>query len=104
MFEANIIRSGEESPVPEGGGSGDLRALSWGEIAARLAAAQDYRRLAASRNPFACGSFNLVSARHLAALGDGKPGVNPIALANRKIAGGMDCAVTSEVTHGDRGR
>ncbi|HTN13197.1 MAG TPA: hypothetical protein VL094_00160 [Sphingomonadaceae bacterium] len=105
MYETNIVRSGGESPVPDGArGGGELRRLSWRELAARLASAQDFRRLATGRNHFAGGSFNYALACHLAALDDGKPDINPIALANGKIADGKDYAVTSEKTRGDRGR
>ncbi|OYX61037.1 MAG: hypothetical protein B7Y88_15325 [Sphingomonadales bacterium 32-64-17] len=105
MYEATIMQPGDESAAPEGAAGGaELRELSWGDIAARLAAARDFRRLAVAHHPFACGSFNLASARHLATLGDGKPTVNPIVLANGKCAHGIDFAATSEETHGDRGR
>ncbi|OJW76047.1 MAG: hypothetical protein BGO57_13725 [Sphingomonadales bacterium 63-6] len=105
MYEANIIQSdkGEISSEEEPRGRA-LRALSWGEIASRLAAAEDFRRLAARRHHFAGGSFNDTPARHLATLGDSKHAVNPIVLANGKIADGINLAVTSEETHGVRGR
>ncbi|MCB5425318.1 hypothetical protein H0274_08625 [Altererythrobacter sp. CC-YST694] len=110
MYEASIIPADRQTEVgetssPEGEQRGrTLRPLSWGEIASRLAAAEDFRRLAARRHHFACGSFNDTSARHLATLGEGKHTVNPIVLANGKIADGIDLAVTSEETHGVRGR
>ncbi|KPL69023.1 hypothetical protein SZ64_13475 [Erythrobacter sp. SG61-1L] len=105
MYEARIIHSGEEpTPSEVAVGGTQLRELSWGDIAARLAAARDFRRLSAAHNPLAGGSFDLSSARHLAALGEGKPAVNPIVLANGKCADGIDFAATSEETHGDRGR
>ncbi|HZF45976.1 MAG TPA: hypothetical protein VEZ26_06550 [Sphingomonadaceae bacterium] len=113
MYEANIIQAESPTDRPtdrdEAPSDGEprgrtLRALSWDEIASRLAAAEDFRRLAARRHHFACGSFNDTSARHLAMLGDSKHAVNPIVLANGKIADGINLAVTSEETHGVRGR
>lgn len=105
MFEGTIIRTGGVVPAREGeSGTDGLRALSWGEVAARLQAARDLRRMMAVRHATGFGSFNLASARHLAAQGDGKPPVNPIALANGKIACAMDVAIFGNVLSGDRGR
>lgn len=108
MYEGTIVRTGGAMPARDSDPCvsriDGLRALNWGEIAARLEASRDLRRMLAVRHTAGAGSFNLASARHLAAQGDGKPVVNPIALANGKIACGMDDTALGNMLSGDRGR
>ena len=105
MYEGIIVQTGGAVDAREGVfGESGLRMLSWGEVAARLEAARDLRRMMSARHKVGAGSFNLASARHLAAQGDGKPAVNPIALANGKIACGIVDVETGDVLSGDRGR
>lgn len=104
MYEGIIVRTGGAVARESDFGANGLRILSWGEVTARLEAARDLRRMMAARHDIGAGSFNLASARHLAAQGDGKPAVNPIALANGKIACGIVDAETGDVLSGDRGR
>ncbi|MBO9498802.1 MAG: hypothetical protein J7496_13045 [Novosphingobium sp.] len=105
MYETNIVH-------PDGGivareaacDAEGLRPLHWAELVARLGAARDFRRVMGGRLLAGGSSFNLASARHLAGLGEGKPGINPFALANGKIADAKDFAEMSENSAGDRGR
>ena len=104
MFEGKIVRAGQElAPAEDAFGEERLRSLSWEEIVVRLGAARDFRRLMERQLNAGGGSFNADSARHLAAHGDVKPGINPFALSDRKIATCMDFA-SSEAARGDRGR
>ncbi|MBS1240020.1 MAG: hypothetical protein H6R45_726 [Proteobacteria bacterium] len=105
MYETNIVRSGGETGAPnEAFGADGLRLVSWGELVARLGAARDFRRIMSDRIIAGGASFNLASARHLASRSEVKPGINPFALANGKIADGIGFADTGEGTAGDRGR
>jgi len=105
MFEGNILHIGHEVVARDASGTAEgLRALSWGELVARLDASRDFRRVMEAQSGAPGGSFNRTSARHLAALGDGKPGINPFALANGKMAESMSDTVTKEELTGDRGR
>jgi hypothetical protein len=105
MFEGNIVRTGREPASAEGtSGEEMLRALSWEEIIARLGAARDFRSLMERQRDAGGGSFNASSARLLAALGEGQPGINPFALTNRKMTKCNDFGVTSDAATDDRGR
>ena len=86
----------------------ELRALSWSDLTARLAAARDLRAELAQPQIDPNASFDADSARRLASLtdrppGHGKQGVNPLALANGKGArcNGVDDTQTSD--QADRG-
>jgi len=105
MYETNIVRSGTEIGALETAFDAEgLRPLSWGELVARLGAARDFRKVMGGRLLAGGSSFNLASARHLAGRGEGKPGINPFALANGKIANGMRSPEAGSDIHGDRGR
>jgi hypothetical protein len=105
MYEGNIVHAGQQ-PEPADAISGEegLRALSWDEVVARLDAARDFRRLMEERPQSGGASFNAISARHLAALGDAQPGINPFALTNRKMANRIEFVVTRAAAIDDRGR
>ena len=75
-----------------------------GQLVARFGAARDFRRMMDGRLLTGSASFNLASARYLAGRGEGKPGINPFALGNRKIADGMHFPDTGNGIPGDRGR
>ncbi|WEK45550.1 MAG: hypothetical protein P0Y56_10955 [Candidatus Andeanibacterium colombiense] len=105
MYETNIVQSDTGISAREAAKDAEgLRPLSWDELVARLGAARDFRRVTGGRLLAGGASFNLASARHLAGLGDGKPGINPFALANGKIVGGMDFPTAGDDIPGDRGR
>lgn len=74
--------------LPQGlsdAGGENLRAISWSELVAQFDAAREFRAaLRDGADGEAEASFDPHSARHIAALGDGKSGVNPDDLANRK--------------------
>jgi hypothetical protein len=63
--------------------------VTWPDLVARLDAVRDLR--VAMRAGEGEASFDPGSARHIAALCDGKPGVNLDDLVNGKAAGGISC-------------
>ena len=89
MFEGKPPHSGPFSSPASAGAGEDLRAVTWSDLVARLDAVRDLR--SAMRSPEGEGeaSFDPGSARHIAALCDGKPGVNLDDLVNGKAAGGI---------------
>ena len=107
MFEGKILQPGLLDGAADGAAAGEnLRALSWGELSARLGAARDFRRLVANGAGVGAASFDPSCARHLAllgpALGDGKPGINPIDLSDGKMTTSMGL-VTTDLASEDRG-
>jgi hypothetical protein len=105
MFEGKIVRAGQDLAAAEDAfGEEGLRSLSWEEIVVRLGTARDFRDLMERRLDAGEASFNPSSARHLAGHGDGKPGINPFALTNRKMAECNDFGVASDAATDDRGR
>lgn len=101
MFEAKITIPGGESPV---GDTEGLNELGWRELSVRFAMAREFRQVLGGKRQGDGGSFNLASARHLAAFWDGNPAVNPIALSNGKITCDNDAAVSRIPVTGDRGK
>lgn len=109
MYEGKILHTGRIEGAGDGAEDG-LCALSWAELSARLSVAHDFRRLMGRGGRDGACSFNPASARHIAeleaalgpALGDGKPGINPIALSDGKMTDSMDFA-THEAAKDDRG-
>ena len=109
MYEGKILQTGHGEGQGDDTGDG-LSALSWAEISARLAAAHDFRRLMGRGGQDGACSFNPASARHIAelgaalgpALGEGKPGIHPIALSDGKMTDSMDFA-THDDAKDDRG-
>jgi hypothetical protein len=105
MYETNFVRSDAESGLQDAAFDAEgLRSLSWAELVARFGAARDFRRVMGGRLLAGGSSFNLASARHLAGRGEGKPGINPFALANGKIADGMGSPEMGDDSGGVRGR
>ncbi|MGX7893878.1 hypothetical protein [Tsuneonella sp. HG222] len=89
MFEGKPPKSGAATPVTF---EGELRPVSWSDLVARLDAVRGLRagleqapadRPGSERD----ASFDPGSARHIAALPDGKHGVNLDVLADGKAAG-----------------
>ncbi len=104
MYEGNILNLGSIAPArdPFSGAEG-MHVLSWGELVARLGAARDFRRIIVGDHVYR-GSFDYASACHIAALGGGKPGINPFALTNRKATESISLSVMSDTNTCDRGR
>ena len=108
MYESSILNRGPALPLCESAaGKDSLRALTWGELVARLGAGRDFGRIMATRHQAGEGSFDRFSARHLAGIeadiGDGQQAINPFALGNRKAGQGKKSGVTKNTTTGDRG-
>lgn len=109
MFERKITASqGEGLAGADRGGaapeSGRVTVLNWPDLSVRFTMAREFRQVMHGKRMRDGGSFNLASAQHLAALGNSKHTVNPIALANGKSTDAMDCAVPSNDEIGIRGR
>jgi hypothetical protein len=91
MFEGKPPHSGP-FPSPDFTGAGeDLRPVTWSDLVARLDAVRDLRSAMRASGGEGEASFDPGSARHIAALCDGKPGVNLDDLVNGKAAGGISC-------------
>ncbi len=86
---------------PAGGDAGMLREMTWSDLRARLDAARDLREALHQVEEEHLASFDASSARHIAALAQGKHSVNPDDLANGKGHGCMDAArsVTETGSH-----
>ena len=109
MFERKITAPEGEGSAGAGrsGAAGDgsrVTVLNWPDLSVRFTMAREFRQVMHGKRLRDGGSFNLASAQHLAALGNSKHAVNPIALANGKSADAMDCAVPSNDEIGARGR
>ena len=96
MFEAAIV-----FPDMETGPQGDLRALDWAEIVARLAAARDLRAVFA-RPVVQGGGFVPQTAAGIAGEGRNERGVNLAALATGKWPEVTIAAAAPHSGHGDR--
>ena len=75
----------------------ELRAISWADLAAKLAAAREGRVASGKGNESNAASFDAQSAQHLAEMdevenGDNHDAVNLTDLGNRKGAGGINNA------------
>jgi hypothetical protein len=88
MYEGKFSRTGGAYPLdPAESGPEELRAVSWSDLVARLEAARELRHELAGGEAGGDASFDPDSARHIAALGDGKLDVNLDDLVNGKAAG-----------------
>ncbi|MEQ8410462.1 MAG: hypothetical protein RIC51_11580 [Erythrobacter sp.] len=88
-----------------GRGGDALRAIDWGELTARLAAARDLRLLlrrdTQSSIEGAAASFGDAAARYFAALEDGERPVNPDDLEARKASRGIHPIHDGDAATGD---
>ena len=103
MFEGNILNQGGDGLLQKQAAA-ELRPLEWAELAVRLEVSHDFRRLLRGAAERAEGSFDFGCAKHLAAFGEEQRGINPIALANGKMAEDKGVGVTHDEPTGDRGR
>jgi len=96
MFEGKppIVPEGHDSHG-ELAGADFLRPLTWSDLRARLEAARDFRASLRQAENGDIASFDAGSARRIAALANGKHGVNPSDLANRK----QNCGTRSPLQH-----
>lgn len=104
MFEGKLPKApGAQDSAAQSSCSGSLRAMTWGDLRARLEAARDLRMSIAHPDHEVPTSFDAHSARRIAALANGKDAVNPEDLA---IGKGADCISDSsddDATRSDRG-
>ena len=84
MFEGKPPSPAAAHPFGEPQDGDILRPLVWSELVARLAAARDMCGSPEGRSAAADGSFDADSARHVAALHNGKHSVNLDDLVNGK--------------------
>ncbi|NNC58606.1 MAG: hypothetical protein HKO05_01290 [Erythrobacter sp.] len=100
MFEGNIQLHGPG----ESRQGGDLRAVTWPELVAKLAARRDLRGILMARGPSnRAASFNAGAAALLAGQLDGIPDVNRDALSDGKYPAPQQAgAAVSGATQGDR--
>jgi len=64
--------------------AGELRPISWADLVAQFDAARVFKAVAGARTDATVASFDPRSARRIAAICNGKQGINPEDLANRK--------------------
>jgi hypothetical protein len=91
MFEGRLPTP---SPFPQSDSAdagNNLRPVTWSDLVAKLDAARDLRAALREHHGEGEASFDPGSARHIAALCDGKPGVNLNDLVNGKAASGICC-------------
>ena len=81
--------------------SGELKPVSWSDLVARLDAARGLRTASEPHHGEGDGSFDPGSARHIAALGDGKPDVNLDVLVNGKATDGISLPHKKRAAGGD---
>lgn len=91
MFEGKLPHTGQFLPAGSVGAGEALRPVTWSDLVAKLDAARDLRAALHAHDGEGEASFDPGSARHIAALCDGKPGVNLDDLVNGKAAGGISC-------------
>ena len=97
-------------PTPDAGPSLDhphgrgrkLRAISWSELLAQFDAARELRSAIGAGEGGGDASFAPESARHIAALCDGKPDVNFDDLVNRKPEIAISRSATNGAARDDR--
>jgi len=88
MFEGKLPRPAEARPLEDGPDGEVMRALSWSDLVARLAASRDLRASFAGAEQPADASFDADSARRIAAHHNGKQAVNLEDLSYRKAPQG----------------
>lgn len=98
MFERNHSFAGFAS---RGEGTA-LRAIGWPELAARINAARDLREVLQRDNATFIASFADAAAGYFATLDEGKPGVNPNALCDRKSSLDTDVKAEGDQKTGNR--
>lgn len=87
MFEGESSSGDPAMPCDTDSPDRGLRPLSWGELVARLAMAQDLRGASHDAQAMRDASFDAGSARRLAARRGGLEIINPDDLVNGKAAG-----------------
>src|SRR5687767_13732708 len=89
MFEGKPPRPADARPLEEQGESEALRALTWGDLVARLSAARELRTsLVSAGEDGGDASFDASSARRIAAHHNGKLSINLDYSSNRKSGEG----------------
>ena len=90
MFEGKLPNTAAPRSLDQASpGQGRLRPVSWSDLVARFDAVRELRTELGIGETAAGASFDPDSARHIAEIGDGKPGINFDDLANGKAADGM---------------
>ncbi|WP_284123813.1 hypothetical protein [Parerythrobacter aestuarii] len=86
----------------DGQETGELRAIAWPELVARLAAQRDLRSVLLSRDSDGRASFNPCAAAMLTGRGDSKPNINRDALSHGKYPWANQVDAASGAAEGDR--
>jgi len=101
MFEGKPPNSGMSLPLDLANSEqGELRPVSWHDLVARLDAVRGLRAAIGAGETAGDASFDPESARHIAALENGKLDVNFDDLANGKPADGISRANNIGAPHG----
>jgi hypothetical protein len=90
MFEGKLSGAAATKPLGRAAVAAErLRPVSWSDLVAKLEAARELRAELGAGETSADASFDPDSARHIAALAEGKQDINLDGLADGKVAGGI---------------
>ena len=89
MFEAKPFSPAHFAPTEFDDSGRSLRPVRWSDLVAKLDAARDLRASLLAHECDGEASFDPGCAQHIAALCEGKRGINLDDLANGKAAGGI---------------
>ena len=98
MYENRLEMPGRADALADG----ELRAIAWPELVARLAAQRDLREVLLSRDNDGRASFNPAAAAMLAGRDGGKPPVNRDALSHGKYPWATKPDTATGAAEGDR--
>ena len=92
MFEAKPFSPAPFAPSELEDSVRSLRPVRWPDLVAKLDAARDLRASLAAHNGEGEASFDPGCAQHIAALCEGKRGINLDDLVDGKVTGGISAA------------
>jgi len=101
MFEAKPFSPAHHAPPEFDEAGRSLRPVRWSDLVAKLDAARDLRASLLAHGHEGEASFDPGSAQHIAALCEGKRGVNFDDLVDGKVAGAISGAIDESAVGGD---
>ena len=101
MFEAKPLSAADFAPSESRDSNPALHPVRWSDLVAKLDAARDLRASLLGHAGEGEASFDPHSAQHIAALCEGKRGVNLDDLVDGKVTGGISGAIEDRAAGGD---
>ena len=101
MFEAKPLSPAEFAPSESRDSHGSLHPVRWPDLVAKLDAARDLRASLLAHAGEGEASFDPHCAQHIAALCEGKRGINLDDLVDGKVTGGISGAIEERAAGGD---